>query len=148
MPAVPNQRTLTINKEPTDKQHKFTANNLEALDEAAGRLQSKAGFKLYMYLAKNQNKYSFALSSADFCTWSGVGLTAYRTAFEELEQQGYLISKETGENEKKLTYTFYDKAQKDNIKADKDTINIEIPTEQVQEIRSTEEEFKRQFGYN
>ena len=52
--TVPNQRVLTIHKEPTDKQHKYTLNNLEAMGEAARRLQSKAGFKLYMYLAKNQ----------------------------------------------------------------------------------------------
>ena len=33
--SVPNQRTITVNKELTDKQHKYTANNLAALDEAA-----------------------------------------------------------------------------------------------------------------
>lgn len=53
MTTVPNQRTITVSKEKTDKQHRYTANNLEALDEAARRLQSKGGFKLYMYLAKN-----------------------------------------------------------------------------------------------
>ena len=52
---VPNQREVTVAKEPTDKAHKYTANNLAALDEAARRLQSKGGFKLYMYLAKNLN---------------------------------------------------------------------------------------------
>ena len=89
MPTVPNQRTITVNKEKTDKSHRYTANNLDALDEAARRLQSKGGFKLYMYLAKNQNNYSFALSSADFCAWSGLGITAYNSAFEELREQGY-----------------------------------------------------------
>ena len=44
--TVPNQRVLTIHKDPTDKQHKYTVNNLEAMGEAARRLQSKAGFKL------------------------------------------------------------------------------------------------------
>lgn len=50
---VPNQREITVAKAPTDKTHLYTANNLDALDEAARRLQSKGGFKLYMYLAKN-----------------------------------------------------------------------------------------------
>lgn len=50
---VPNQREITVAKAPTDKAHLYTANNLAALDEAARRLQSKGGFKLYMYLAKN-----------------------------------------------------------------------------------------------
>ena len=35
---VPNQREVTVAKEPTDKAHKYTANNLAALDEAARRL--------------------------------------------------------------------------------------------------------------
>ena len=92
MTTVPNQRTITVNKEKTDKQHRYTANNLAALDEAARLLQSKGGFKLYMYLAKNQDKYYFALSSADFCQWSGLGIAAYNTAFEELKDKGYLVS--------------------------------------------------------
>ena len=103
--TVPNQRTITVSKQPTDRQHKYTANNLDALDEAALRLQSKGGFKLYMYLAKNQDKYYFALSSAAFCAWSGLGLRAYNTAFEELKTEGYLVSKEDNNN-----YIFYDKA--------------------------------------
>ena len=49
-----------------------------------------------MYFAKNQDKYSFALSSADFCEWSGLGIGAYNTAFEELKEQGYLIPKNSG----------------------------------------------------
>lgn len=107
---VPNQRTITVNKAKTDKQNKYTANNLAALDEAARRLQSKGGFKLYMYLAKNQNNYSFALSSADFCYWSGLGLTAYNTAFEELKEQGYLIPKDKSK-EKETVFVFFDKSQ-------------------------------------
>ena len=56
---VPNQRVITINKAPCDKNHTYTLNNLDSLDEAAGRLVQKASFKLYIYLAKNQNKYIF-----------------------------------------------------------------------------------------
>ena len=145
MATVPNQRTLTINKEPTDKQHKFTANNLAALDEAAGRLQSKGGFKLYMYLAKNQNKYSFALSSADFCNWSGLGIAAYRTAFDELEKQGYLIPKDTTK-EKETTYIFYDKAQKEDAAALNDNICIENPAEQVKKIQQIKKNFEEIWG--
>lgn len=104
--TVPNQRTISVSKQPTDKQHKYTANNLDALDEAASRLQSKGGFKLYMYLAKNQDKYYFALSSSAFCLWSGLGLRAYTTAFEELEKEGYLVKKE----DKEKSYIFYDKS--------------------------------------
>ena len=141
--TVPNQRVLTIHKEPTDKQHKFTLNNLEAMGEAARRLQSKGGFKLYMYLAKNQDKYNFALSSSDFCNWSGLGIAAYRTAFEELEKQGYLIINGSSTN----NYIFYDKAQKEDEAAEKDNINITIPTEKVEEVQQLQEQVAAGFVF-
>ena len=128
--TVPNQRTLTINKMPTDKNNLYTVNNLDALDESARRLKSVGGFKLYMYLAKNQNKYSFALSSADFCMWSGLKMTAYRTAFNELVKEGYLIA-----TDKKDDYIFYDKSQTEEAPK-KDDITVHIPEEKVEEINS------------
>ena len=131
MSSVPNQRTITVNKEKTDKSHRYTANNLAALDEAASRLQSKGGFKLYMYLAKNQNNYSFALSSADFCAWSGLGMTAYNTAFEELKQQGYLIPKDKSKV-KETVFIFYDKSQ---LEVEQEDIIIEIPKQKVEELQ-------------
>lgn len=141
--TVPNQRVLTIHKEPTDKQHKYTCNSLEALGEAAKRLQSKGGYKLYMYLAKNQDKYNFALSSSDFCNWSGLGIAAYRTAFEELEKQGYLIINGSSTN----NYIFYDKAQKEDEAAEKDNINITIPTEKVEEVQQLQEQVAAGFVF-
>lgn len=141
--TVPNQRVLTIHKEPTDKQHKYTCNSLEALGEAAKRLQSKGGFKLYMYLAKNQDKYNFALSSSDFCNWSGLGIAAYRTAFEELEKQGYLIINGSSTN----NYIFYDTAQKEDEAAEKDNINITIPTEKVEEVQQLQEQVAAGFVF-
>lgn len=123
--TVPNQRVLLINKAPVGKKHLYTVNNLDALDEAAGKLQSSAGFKLYMYLAKNQDKYQFALSSKDFIQWSGQGITAYNTAFKELKDEGYLV--ETDKNR----FTFYDKPQKTEPE---EKIIIDIPKEKVNEI--------------
>lgn len=133
---VPNQREITVAKAPTDKAHLYTANNLAALDEAARRLQSKGGFKLYMYLAKNQNKYSFNLSSNDFMLWSGLGYTAYTTAFEELKEEGYLILKEGTET----TYTFFDKSQ---LPPKEKEITIKIPEEKVEEIKKIKENYFR-----
>lgn len=119
-----NQRTITINKQKANKKNLYTVNNLSALDEAASRLQSKAGFKLYMYMAKNQDKYCFYLSSNDFMRWAGVGSTAYTSAFKELVSEGYLI--ETNKD----IYTFYDKSQIVDQK-----VLIQIPEETVEEIR-------------
>lgn len=60
-----------------------------------------------MYLAKNQNDYRFALSSSHFVAWSGCGLGAYNSAFEELVDEGYLVETQKGSN----VYTFYDKSK-------------------------------------
>ena len=129
---VPNQRVITINKATCDMKHKYTVNNLDSLDEAAGRLVQKASFKLYIYLAKNQDKYSFNLSSSHFMQWANVGSTAYNTAFNELVREGYLIQKEGT----KVIYTFYDKSQNDNI------VEIEFPKEKVNEIRNAKQNYE------
>lgn len=129
---VPNQREITVSKAATDKTHLYTANNLAALDEAARRLQSKGGFKLYMYLAKNQDKYNFNLSSNDFMLWSGLGYTAYTTAFSELEEEGYLILKDGTET----VFTFFDKSQ---LPKNDEEVIIEIPKEKVEEIKKIKE---------
>lgn len=104
---VPNQRIITVSKAECSKKELYTMNNLKAIDKAAIDLQSKGGFKLYIYLAKNQNNYSFNLSSKHFLEWSGLGYTAYTTAFNELIEKGYLVksNKSIGDNNK---YTFYD----------------------------------------
>ena len=130
--GVPNQRQVSVHKEECSKKNKYTANNLAALDEAALILQSKGGFKLYMYMAKNQDNYSFELSSSDFMHWSGLGYSAYTTAFKELEDKKYLIPKEGKEN----VYTFYDKAQ-----IPEEKVKIEVPEEKVKEVKEALEGF-------
>ena len=133
--SVPNQRQITINKEPTNKSNLYTANNLAALDEAARRLQSKGGFKLYMYLAKNQDKYKFDLSSSDFMLWSGLGIAAYRTAFDELVENGYLLLKENTDT----VFTFHDKAQyEEKLQGN---IEVEFVPETVEEVRKAKAAF-------
>ena len=112
--TVPNQRIIEVNKEPADKQHLYTANNLSAIDEASFNLQSIGGYKLYIYLAKNQNKYTFALSRRAFMEWSGLKDKAYKTGFNELVDKGYLIQ----DNKQKNKYKFYDKSQKEEQQID------------------------------
>ena len=116
MDKYPNQRNITVNKQDCNKSNLYTINNLSAIDQAAGRLISKAGFKLYIYIAKNQNKYNFNLSSKDFMKWAYCQRTAYNTAFQQLVTQGYLIKKQNTDN----CYMFYDKSQLND-----DIINIE-----------------------
>ena len=122
MKPVANQRVIEVHKEPTNKENLYTTNNMAALDEAARRLQSKGGFKLYMYLAKNQHRYKFALSSSDFCVWSGLGMGAYRSAFEELVKEGYLIQ----QPEKETLFIFYDKSQNEEKQEQKEKTGTEV----------------------
>lgn len=102
---VPNQKGVIVNKAPADKNNLYTINNLSAIDEAAFSLQEKGSFKLYIYLAKNQNNYKFALSSSHFMEWSGLSKQAYDTAVKELIAKGYLVPIDG----KKQWYNFYER---------------------------------------
>ena len=136
--SVPNQRQITVMKEKTDKQNLYTNNSLAALDEAAGRLITAAGFKLYMYLAKNQNTYNFWLSSQDFQKWANVGIKAYRSAFADLVEEGYLIPKDPA-NQKETVFTFYDKSRLPKAEDPKEEkCLITIPPEQVAATREAQ----------
>ena len=115
--SVPNQKNITVNKkEICDKEHLYTVNNLNALDFAAGNLISTVGFKLYMYIAKNQDNYNFDLSNVLFQNWANCGRTAYSSAVAELIDKGYLVQRE-GNN-----YDFYELPR---IK--EEVINISFP---------------------
>ena len=69
------------------------------------------------------------MSSADFCAWSGLGITAYNSAFEELREQGYLIPKDSSKP-KESRFTFYDKSR---LADEEEETIIEIPEEKVKE---------------
>ena len=52
MRTVPNQKIITVHKEPTDKQHYYTAINLDAMRAASHALTAGA-FRLWVYYASN-----------------------------------------------------------------------------------------------
>lgn len=78
MITVPNQKIVRIEKEPCGKGNLYAAINLKALEAAAQNLDAGA-FKLWIYFAKNQNGYEFALSSKDANTTFGLGKSQYDT---------------------------------------------------------------------
>lgn len=134
MNTVPNQLVITVQKEKADKQHLYSCINLEALDLAAVQLKSVGAFKLWMYIAKNQNQYEFALSRADFMRWSGVSSGTYQTAVQTLKELHFLIPSLTQKNK----WIFYEKpleVQQPNEK-EGDFI-IEVPETKQQEINKT-----------
>ena len=102
-----NQRIIRVNKALCDRNYLYTQFNLQALDNAMEKLTSLAGIKLWLYIGKNANNWEFALSSKDFQEKTNCGEKAYRTAFEELVNNGYLVPKGTP-NEKTGRYTHYD----------------------------------------
>ena len=109
----PNQRSINIHKELTNKEHKdnyYAKINLNALRDAMSSLTPKA-FELWIYLSKNQDNHFMWLSKVDFLSWSKVKSTSYYSAFNELKELGYLVEKEGGNNQ----YDFYERPREEKI---------------------------------
>lgn len=106
MQTVENQRVITTNKEPCSKksaEEYYTPINLKALELAMSSLSPNA-FKMWVYLGKNQNNYTFALSKVDTLKWCGFSKGTYKNAFDELENKGFLVKQKEGSNH----YDFYE----------------------------------------
>ena len=107
MTTNPNQKSIKIQKEKSDKNNLYSIFNLEALNIAMVDLKGEA-FKLWCYLNKNQDNHEFALSKVDAIKWGVGSKSSYDRAVKELIDKGYLV--ETSSNH----YDFYEKP-KDEI---------------------------------
>ena len=120
----PNQKTIQIKKEKTDKENYYCKINLSALELAAIDLKSGA-FKLWVYLSKNQDNYTFALSNKAVAEQFGIKKDQYDSAVKELITKGYLI--ETSKNH----FQFKELAEKTTIqsgeKPQKEVVKNTIP---------------------
>lgn len=125
--TVENQKIVIVIKEISDSKHPYSIINLAAIDEAMKVLKNSE-FKLWLYIAKNQNNYKFALSCVDFCRCANVSKNTYHTAVNALIEKGYLMPKEDNSN----TYTFYEGSINYKTKED---IEIDFPQEKTDEIR-------------
>lgn len=125
--TVPNQKVVKVNKEPCSKSNLYTAINLKAMEQAAINLDAGA-FKLWVYFAKNQNNYNFALSSKDVEETFGMKIKQYNNAVETLIEKKYLVNT-SGNN-----YDFYEVPV--NTKKDNDVITFEDNTLSPLEIRN------------
>lgn len=76
------------------------------------------------------------MSSAFFCEWSGLGRTAYTTAFKELVDEGYLVPKDSS-NENETRFLFYEKSK---LPAEEDQQpiieNEKEKVEKIQKVKS------------
>lgn len=90
METVSNQKTITTVKEKSDAAHPYTIYNLNALQCAMIDLKGES-FKLWCFLNKNQDGYTFALSAVEAVKWGVGSRSSYNRAVKELIEKGYLV---------------------------------------------------------
>lgn len=88
MISYPNQKKYHINKKIKEGDI-FIMLKWEDYTAAAREL-SPSALNLFMYLAKNQDKYELWFSSKDYCETFGVTDKTFRNARHELISRGYL----------------------------------------------------------
>ena len=106
--TVPNQKVVTVQKEDCSRKDLYAMYNLVALQHAMNDLKGES-FKLWMYLGKNQDGYSFALSSTDAINWGIGSQSSYKRAVNELKEKGYLVKSES------RYYDFYELPKTEDI---------------------------------
>ena len=104
----PNQKTVRVEKERCDKNNLYAMYNLQALSSAMLDLKGET-FKLWCYLNKNQNGYTFALSKVDALKWGIGSKSSHDRAVAELVQKGYLV------NTQGNSYNFYEHPRREEM---------------------------------
>ena len=99
--TVPNQKTVTTRSAKHDKDNVYAVLNIRAMEIAMSTLKPNT-YKLWSYMAKNQNNYTFALSCADVCEFCKMSKPTYLASVQELIENGYLV------NTKGNDYDFYE----------------------------------------
>ena len=108
MNTVANQKTITTRSAKHDKNNLYAVLNIEAMGIAMAMLKPNT-FKLWCYMAKNQNNYTFALSCVDACAFCNMSKPTYLACINELIDNGYLVNT-NGNN-----YDFYEMLPKDDV---------------------------------
>lgn len=88
--TVPNQWVIKVKKADISEDTTYMRVNMDALDKAAKNLKAGA-FKLWIYFAKNQHDYTFALSPKHVKELFNMDKTQYDNARAELVEKGYLV---------------------------------------------------------
>lgn len=90
MYSNPNQDFVTVSKEPCDKSHIYMTINQEAVRLAVKDL-TPVQFQVWLYFAKNQAGYTFAVSPAAALDEFGIKKDTFQKAKAVLKEKGYLI---------------------------------------------------------
>lgn len=114
MNTVANQKTITTRGAEHNKNNIYATLSIRALEIAMATLKPNT-FKLWTYMAKNQNNYTFALSCVDACRFCKMSKPTYLGCVQELIDTGYLVN--TSGN----SYDFYEL-----LPDDKDTITVTV----------------------
>ena len=99
--TVPNQKTITTKSAQHSKENIYAMLNIDAMKKAMTLLKPNT-FKLWCYMAKNQNNYTFALSCVDACNFCKMTKPTYLACVQELIDAGYLV------NTQGNSYDFYE----------------------------------------
>ena len=84
-----NQKTVQVKKMKCDQQNLYAKINIVAIQSAMQDLKKIGSFKLWLYFAKNQDKYRFDLSCEDCKRW-GIKPDSFHNGVNELIEKGYL----------------------------------------------------------
>lgn len=90
MNTVANQDIVEVQKEICDKNNLYATINLNAMRLAMKDL-TPAQFEVWLYFAKNQAGYTFAVSPAAALDEFGIKKDTFQTAKRVLKEKGYLV---------------------------------------------------------
>ena len=111
MVTVANQNIVEVKKETCDKNHIYAMINIEAMQLAMKDL-TPAQFQVWLYYAKNQAGYTFAVSPAAALNEFGIKKDTFQKANQVLREKGYLVNDATkGKN----YYIFYERPEEEEI---------------------------------
>lgn len=90
MTTVANQNIVEVHKEPCDKENIYACINIEALSLAMKDL-TPVQFQVWLYFAKNQAGYTFAVSPAAALKEFGIKKDSFQKAVVVLKEKGYIV---------------------------------------------------------
>lgn len=90
MYSTANQDIVEVQKEPCDKNNIYAMINIEAMRLAVKDL-TPVQFQVWLYFAKNQAGYTFAVSPAAALDEFGIKKQSFQEAKRVLKEKGYLI---------------------------------------------------------